>query len=166
MSLPNIGALLDGLNEQIQDLEDGLYGTILGRALPWAVGAQLDRLGAVVGQPRSVSGPDATDEDAYRALIYARVYINTSDGTPEVVYNLMRAIGATAAVIREPGNYSLSVQFTGTILLDDAALRSAIVQATPPVSLQLTEFQDGPFGFVGTPGALGFGVGKLARAIP
>jgi len=166
MSLPNIGALLTPLLQQAQDLEDATYGLILGRALPWARGVVLDKVVAIVGQARSASGPDATDDDAYRSLIYARIYVNTSNGTPETVYSLLRAVGATGALIREPWNYAMAVQFTGTLLLSDDALRSAIEQATPPVSLSLTEYQSAPFGFAGTPGALGFGAGKLARTIP
>lgn len=162
---PNLAAIINADAAQIQAIEDALHSLIAGRSLKDGVGKQLDEIGAIVGQPRSVAGPDATDDDAYRALLYGRIMVNTSEGDPERVYALLRQLGATAAYLREPGRYGLLVQYLGTLLVGDADLVRLIELATGPVALQITEYEAGFFGFAGNPGALGFGEGQLARSI-
>jgi hypothetical protein len=161
----SLAAVLNANSAQVQALEDALWSLITHRAVGTATGAQLDEVGAIVGQPRSVSGPDATDDAAYRALIYGRIIVNTSGSNAEPIYALLRQLGATGAYQRDHGLASLGVQYTGDLLVDDAALIRLIELATGPVTITITEYESGPFGFAGTPGALGFGVGKLARSV-
>lgn len=157
----NLADLVSTFTDQVQDLEDALYGLILGRALGWATGPALDKIGDQVGRDRPVGATD----DEYRALIYSQIVVNTSHGMTETVYQLMRLLGGSGLRIREPGNYSLLLQYTGTLLLGDDDLLAVLEAATPPVTLQVTEYTTGFFGFSGHAGAFGFGVGKLARSV-
>jgi hypothetical protein len=165
MAKPKLGALITAFTDQVQALETALYDMILGRSVGWATGATLDKVGGMVGRPRPAYGLAATDDRAYRALIYAQIIANTSHGTPETVYSLMRLLGATAISLAEPGDYVLMMQFSGDMLLDGADIRSVVERATPPVELIATEYVSGPFGFADDPDTLGFGDGQLARSI-
>lgn len=61
-----------------QELEDVLWQLLTERALAVATGYRLDEIGVIVGQPR-----EFTDDDSYRALLYGKIGINSSKGTPE-----------------------------------------------------------------------------------
>jgi hypothetical protein len=89
----NVEALLGAALVQVQELEDAIYGMLIGRWLPNAVGVQLDNLGKIVGQRRGTR-----DDDAYRRWIHARAMINRSSGTVEDIYKVVRRLlgeGAT-----------------------------------------------------------------------
>lgn len=161
----NIAAVIQAFADQIQDAEDALYALINCRTVAYATGATLDAVGEMVGQPRSIDGPDATDDEAYRALIYARILINTSYGTAEDVLGFLRQIGADGARLFEPGNATLEVYTTGTLLINDDGLVDALTAATAPVELNVIEYTVPAFGFDGDPDALGFGEGELSRRI-
>lgn len=76
-----IRAVLDAFSVQIQDLERVFFDLLENRWIDTATGAQLDGLGAIVGEPRQ----GRNDED-YRLAIRARVLINKSSGTvPELL---------------------------------------------------------------------------------
>jgi hypothetical protein len=159
-------AVLDAFSEQVQAIEDALWDCIDGRTIQHATGATLDTLGEMVGQPRSVDGPDATDDEAYRALIYGRIIVNTGYGTPETVYAFLRQVGATGAWISEIATATAHVEVTDTLLLTDDGLADILVQATPPINLTVVVYHPTEaFGFDGDPTALGFGEGELARRI-
>lgn len=162
---PNLRAILTAHCTGFQQIEDALYRLISARSVFTATGATLDLTGAMVGQLRSATGPDATDDNAYRALILGRIIVNTSDGEPEPLLSLMRYLGATAIKLKETGNASLSIQYTGDLLVTGPELIALLEQATVPVRLQVSEYTGPPFGFAGTPGAAGFGVGHIAGAI-
>lgn len=162
---PNIEALVGVTAARMQALEDAIWPLIEDRALPSAVGSLLDLIGAIVGQPRSVSGPDATDDEVYRGLIYARIAINTSYGRPEDVYSLLRLLGVTAAWINEPGCYTMQIHYKGTLLVDDDGLLAALTAATGPVTLDVVDYDIDAFGFDGDPDALGFDDGELSRSV-
>jgi hypothetical protein len=163
----NILAVLDAFTAQVQAIEDAFWDQIAGRTVQYATGATLDAVGEMVGQPRSVDGPDATDDDAYRALIYGRIILNTGYGTPETVYSLLRQIGATGAVLQEPGLASLRLSVIGSLLVNSANLRAILESATPPVALDLSLYDGSgsPFGFDGDPDAAGFDEGELSEAL-
>lgn len=163
----NITGLLTPFLSQIQELEDTLFALIEGRSVFDSTGSNLDEVGAIVGQARSTTGPDATDDEKYRALIFGRILINTSHGEPEKVLQLMRLLGADDVLLVEYGLASIGVQYLGELITDDADTISLLEQATGPIEIQVSEYTTSPtpFGFAGTPGALGFGEGALARAV-
>jgi hypothetical protein len=166
MAKPKLGALISAFTDQVQDLENALYEMILGRALPWATGVTLERIGNMVGRPRPAYGLAATDDRSYRALIYAQIVANTSYGTTEEVYSLMRLIGADQIQIIEPGNYTMVIQYAGDLLLSASDLMDVLVRATGPVELVVTQYDpSGYFGWVDDPASLSWGEGSLSRRI-
>jgi hypothetical protein len=79
--LPNIRSLIEIYAKQIQLIEDAAFELFTERALLNASGAQLDLIGAVVGQARE----GATDSE-YRVLINVRIGTNISEGEiPRVI---------------------------------------------------------------------------------
>lgn len=70
--------------QQVQDLEDVIFQLLSGRTVDTAVGAQLDGLGAVVGEAR-LGAADAR----YRVRIKARIKLNVSSGTAEQILELV-----------------------------------------------------------------------------
>lgn len=159
----NLQKLLDIFSARQQTLEDVFWALIDGRALATATGAALDWIGEMVGAPDRLGRSD----DTYRSIIRAEILINTSHGDAESVYAYLRQIGATYALQRDKGNATLLVQFGGDdILVDGADLRTALERATASVTINIIRRAPSPFfGFRGNPGASGFGVGKLGRAL-
>lgn len=74
---PLIAAVLNVLNRQTQALEDVFWDLFTDRRFDTAEGAQLDVLGAIVGEPRGSS----TDDAEYRVRVRARAQANKSQGT-------------------------------------------------------------------------------------
>jgi hypothetical protein len=77
---PVIEGLLDSFTGQVQELEVAVFDVILLRLLPNAALAQLDTLGALVGEPRE--GRSDTD---YREAIKLRIRVNRAQGKAEDV---------------------------------------------------------------------------------
>lgn len=103
-----------------------------------ASGIALDRIGDIVSQERL-----GFEDDIYRYLIYGRIAINISGGTPENIINIYKLI-SSATTVRYDEIYpaSMQIQSTGPIL--DPTLISALVSvidSTSPagVSLSLLE---------------------------
>lgn len=92
-----------------EDATSPLYG--VGR------GVQLDRIGRLVGQPRS-----GTDDEHYRYYLRARIRANKSSGTPEEIIAVFQAmLGATELPWYTPGgNASLSLRIV-TPITDEVA---------------------------------------------
>lgn len=73
-----LSALLASYVRVFQGAEDALWDVYIKRLLDNATAAQLDTIGAIVGQPRI-----GTDDDAYRLFIRTRIRANRSRGRPE-----------------------------------------------------------------------------------
>jgi hypothetical protein len=91
-----------------QSLESALQQLLTERSIDTAVGAQLDVIGRIVGEPRN-----GLDDDTYRRHCRARISANSSDGTIENVITVTDLIvydddayyeidnqGAAALVVR------------------------------------------------------------------
>jgi hypothetical protein len=87
-------ALLRLLADQVQAHEDALHEIPAeGIVIDVAVGAQLDGIGSIVGQPRN-----GQNDVTYRLFIKAKVLVNTSGGTIEdivEVFDLLTGLGMT-----------------------------------------------------------------------
>jgi hypothetical protein len=92
----NLRALLDTYVSQIQDIEDALYGLLLGRWLDNAEGVQLDGLGDIVGEARQ----GRTDTD-YRLAIRVRIKINLCEGAPEQIIEIFVLLTNWAVELKE-----------------------------------------------------------------
>lgn len=90
---------------QFQDLEDAAQSLPTIVNIDDSVGAQLDNLGRIVGQPRAVN-----DDASYRLYLKARIVANRSNGTAEDLYRVFRALfGALGYAIRNGGNKSFAL---------------------------------------------------------
>lgn len=84
--------LLANLVAPVQEAASVAYDIYRSDDLDTAADAQLDTLGAIVGEKR-----EGRTDAAYRVAIRARIAINLATGTPNEVLDIMRA------VVGEPG---------------------------------------------------------------
>lgn len=92
-----VQGLIKSYMENVQVVED-LYGQLLDdRSVFTAVGVQLDVIGTIVGEARAGKA-----DEPYRQAILDRVSLNSADGTPEKVIELLLTItGSDVAHIFE-----------------------------------------------------------------
>ena len=107
---PNLKKLLEIYVDELQEIEDALAEIMESRNLETTIGAQLDIVGERVGENRTSS-----DDDEYRALIYFRVFLNSSNGEPETLIAALRVLGK-AAIVRyyEIPSATVYMVFTST----------------------------------------------------
>ncbi len=84
---PNIQALLAIFAGRYDELETAYYALLVERTIYTAVGAQLDQIGARVGQPRN-----GLADEVYRRYILARIAANKSDGLVEDLIDVVRLV--------------------------------------------------------------------------
>jgi hypothetical protein len=72
---PLVSALLRSWLAEVQAVEDALWQVLTQRAINNAVGAQLDVLGRIVGQPR-----EGLSDEQYRVWVAARALVMRSSG--------------------------------------------------------------------------------------
>jgi len=92
--------------EEIQELEDANFAVITSRFLEGAEGAQLDVLGALVGELRQ----GKTDE-AYKVWITARIRLNRSFGRPDDVIECLHLVTDATFVYEEYSSAFFTVVF-------------------------------------------------------
>lgn len=97
---PQLAALLDTLNLQVQDIENALWQLLTERGMTTAVGAQLDVLGRIVGQPRQ-----GQSDETYRLYLKARVLLNLSSGSTEDIYGIFHALVSTSTTLEVRPQY-------------------------------------------------------------
>ncbi len=107
--LPLIEGWVRALANRTQELEDQIWQVLLATDLASAVGAQLDGLGAIVGEPRR-----DRENDAYRAAIRVRIMINRADGKHSTMLRILTAYlgvasGAGTVELREPAAAALAL---------------------------------------------------------
>ena len=83
----NTLAFLDVLVSPAQVFEDALWQLYTERRIDTAIGAQLDDIGEIVGQPRV-----SADDEVYRLYLRARIRVNRSSGTTEDILDIARLI--------------------------------------------------------------------------
>jgi hypothetical protein len=87
---PVVQGLLKSYLENIQPLEDASFQLLDERGIHSAIGEQLDILGLLVGELRR-----GREDEEYRQAILNRIALNKSDGTPEVILEILSAITLT-----------------------------------------------------------------------
>lgn len=162
---PVIEELTRVLVDRYQQIEDALWDMRQNLSLARASGYSLDRIGAIVGEPRR-NRPD----DVYRLWIAARGLANRSGGTVDEILTILRLVLGEDAQIsyadvtdRDAEAYFTAIGYGPVIDIDQV---SDILRDVAPagVQLELTGSEHPPedtFGFAGGPGA-GFGVGHFA----
>lgn len=113
-SKPRIVAWTRMIARQVQDVEDVFQAILSIVSIDDSVGAQLDNLGRFLGQPRA-----GLDDDTYRLYLKARIIANKSDGTPEAIYKVFRALfGPTVSMVIKTSDVGVKtfVQHVATVL--------------------------------------------------
>lgn len=121
-----IAGLLGAYVAEVQALETAIRAVILGRLLDSATYAQLDALGAIVGESRQ-----GKTDAVYREFIRLRILINKCNGLlPEMLH--IAAVAAQGNPWRYWEGYpaGFSVLFAGTVEAFQA-LSSALSEAKP-----------------------------------
>lgn len=108
---PVLASILTAIVDQIQDLENTSWELYTERLLDGAEGAQVDNLGAIVGQPRN----GLADAD-YLNWIRARIRVNRSNGDPNDILAIADLIIDVPVNLTEeyPAGYVVRIYaFTG-----------------------------------------------------
>lgn len=90
---PKIASLFRAIAAQAQAIEHALFDLFSKRGPSNAEGAQMDRLGKVVGQVRQ-----GADDPTYALYIKARTKLNRSSGTIEDIVAVFHAVHPTATI--------------------------------------------------------------------
>lgn len=115
----NITLLLTALVTSMQTIEDQLQALLTQRAIPTAVGAQLDVLGRLVGEVRN-----GLTDAVFRLYISARVAANRSKGTVQdliTVCSLVINNVAVAVKVIQEGAAAVFVDIDGLLMTDPVA---------------------------------------------
>ena len=86
-SNPELVAILDSFNAQVQELENTIVDLNTRLDLQNISGALLDAFGTIVGQPRM-----NFDDTLYRIFLLIKIGKNTSQGTPENAIQIYKLI--------------------------------------------------------------------------
>lgn len=162
----NFGQAVRVMAERWNRVEQELFNVMIGRYLANATGATLDMIGADVGEERPLTGDAATDDDAYRVLIYGRIGANRSHGTRP---DLLRILGSLQ--VGQPRIYSvypaaITVNFIPTDLLAGTTYARSILEiAKASVAMDITQHSDSPFVFEGDVSGYGFDAGELGEGL-
>jgi hypothetical protein len=102
-----ITAISRALSDQAQALENAIIEVIVSRHLLYATGAQLDMLGAIVGERR-----DGKGDSLYRKFVQARVLINRSYGRVRDIVAVLQAVDSGTFTLTELGVASFQIVYT------------------------------------------------------
>lgn len=98
-----------------QKAEDTLLAMLAQRAINVSVGASLDQLGSLVGQPR-----DTLDDIVYRRRVFAKIAVNRSAGLPDDLLRIARlVIVDPAATLNVTGSNATATIFQGGAAVGD-----------------------------------------------
>lgn len=152
-----IEGLLDALgSDQIQDLEDAIFGLNTRLDIDSSSGIQLDNIGEIVGRARS-----GQSDTIYRLFLKATIGRNVSESEAERVISVWKII-TQGTIIQLLEAFPAEVALYSDVELDVSlvdiafALMQDVVGAGIRVTPTAVLVEDG-FGFDGNPDALGFG---------
>lgn len=116
---PNVGKVLAALAASADELEAVFIALLEDRTIEEATGAQLDVLGAIIGQARG----NLTDDADYRPFVKARAYLNRSSGAPNEILGLFQILdaGGETRVITDELPAGFVLIFGGVALSSDKA---------------------------------------------
>lgn len=159
---PNFTSLAKVIGKRFQILSNDLEDIRAVRDLDTAMGTNLDKLGAIVGQSR-----EGFSDLIYRTLIKAKTAANRSKGTDDDVINtalILRKGIATDIVYTEFFPAAIQIDFLNSFeTLQHQALIADLLFLTKlgGVRLVVTFSTPIPFGFDGDPEAFGFETGQF-----
>lgn len=120
----NITALMDGWLQGIQTAEDSVFDLLNNRSLSTATGVTLDYIGGIVGASRK-----GKSDESYRDAIKLQILVNTSEGTPSDILEILSLI-TEATLVKSYPHYPVggSLYTNGPTIPSDLA--STITQAS------------------------------------
>lgn len=122
---PGVVDVVGDLASETQALEDALFQIVDETSLANAVGVNLDRLGAIVDEPRS-----GESDSPYWIRIAAKILVNRSTGS---IDDLVRIFGSLApgAVVQVIESFpaKISVKVNGVVVPDPVAFARILRQA-------------------------------------
>lgn len=163
---PRLGALVQAVIRQMQDLEYALWSLIYDRLLASAKGDALDLVGTLVGENRQ-----GAEDYEYRRFIQARIRTNITGGMPDDLLWILQTItGASDVLLLQawPADVTLDY-FVDEPLSDRQKERVAnhmLDSVAAGVSINIVEaVLPKPFGFIGAPNAHGYGEGVYGSGV-
>lgn len=123
---PGMTGLAAVFGAKVQELEDALWALYTQRSIDYAIGAQLDLLGKIVGYPRQ-----GLDDNTYRIRVRAKIAVNESSGTTSQILQIFALLlPSNGLVLRDtfPGGFELAI--TGVIPGIAVSELSAILTAS------------------------------------
>lgn len=151
--------------DRFQLLENVLWELNEQRWIDTARGAQLDNLGAIVGESR-----DGRDDVTYRLWVRARAKANRSHGRPDDSLEILKLLVESTATVRyvdqdpRDAEYRLTVENTAV----DLVQVKKILELVRPAGVYMNLISAGDatsFAFDGGPDGLGFGDGTFASVV-
>ena len=159
--LPNTEAIARIIGKQFQPIADAFADLYWKRSIDTGEGAQLDRIGRIVGEPRG-----GVDDETYRLYLRAKIRANKSSGGPDQIIAVFQAMFPASPgaplFIWGGGPASFTLRLEGLVLDPPAAaaavffLRFAELAGVRGVLEWRTAADDATFIFDGTP-KQGFG---------
>lgn len=117
-----IEALLTTLCQPFQDIELLLWALFTQRGIDSGIGAQLDQIGVLVGQPRA-----GRDDTTYRRFLRARVATNKSRGTQDEILAIAALVigdGTVTLILNNSGPATVVLKVGNPLAADVAAVLS------------------------------------------
>jgi len=156
-----LAALYRALASRYQSIEDALRALRRDQSLDLATGYALDRLGALMGEPRK-----GRDDERYRSWIRARGIANRTGGTADELLRILGLVIPTATLVYHDipaRDAEVRISASNTSVAYTADVR-ALAQSVVPAGVSLTmSFSAYPanqtFGFAAP--YVGFGVGHM-----
>jgi hypothetical protein len=122
---PRLAAVLCAFLQQIQELDAAAWQLLTERSIDAGVGAQLDVIGRIVGEPRE--GRSDTD---YRPFLRARILVNRSSGLTEEILTIVRVVlGDVPIALREEFPAAFTVRVADALAISPSTLISLLQQA-------------------------------------
>lgn len=141
---PGVREAVQTVASEVQTAEDALWSSLddTGLDSPTTVGAQLDRIGKVVGQDR-----EGLQDADYLVWLKARVKLNKSTGSINQILAIFSIINPTAAlkfVEQFPAAFALQVH---GIVVEAAAIQAAILNLARKAGVRsVLEYSTAPTG--------------------
>ena len=122
---PNVEALIKGWMKGVQTTEDSLFDLLENRSIQTAYGIQLDYIGKIVGAKRG-----GRSDESYREYIQLQILINTSEGTPNDILEILSLI-TNATIVKSFPHYPVGGNLYTNGDTIPSTLASTLTKAAP-----------------------------------
>jgi len=165
----NLASHMEIKGKYFQELEDVAFLLLAQKILKTATDIHLEHIGKLVGQPRPLTGTASTNDDSYRALIYAKIASNTSHSLRDDIISILKILGENLPKLKNLYPATLKVQYAKAKIpntfLTVAEVKNILQNASAPINLEVSRYTDTPFGFADDINASGFDVGELSEGV-